>query len=103
MLTFPAPSSSYSLTSYLDELFFLPDPQHQILPIPVLHIPCPERSGAAPPPSGYVLVHAHSNGCDAGDMMSAMKSLAHHLAVDIFLLEYPGYGLFEVGVVLVFG
>eukprot|EP00392_Amoebophrya_sp_AT5.2_P015620 g15833.t1 len=96
MITFPAPSSSYSLTSHLDELFFIhdpdpPDPVHgSIPPIPCMYIPSPNRR------SLYTLVHTHSNGCDMGDMVTAMRGLSTALSVDSFLIEYPGYGLYEL-------
>ena len=47
------------------------------------------------PYSMFVLVHTHSNGCDIGDMVTALRGLSAHLSVDAFLIEYPGYGLYE--------
>ncbi len=44
MITFPAPSSSYSLTSHLDELFFINDPLQELLPIPCMYIGCPTKN-----------------------------------------------------------
>ncbi|CAD7958539.1 unnamed protein product [Amoebophrya sp. A25] len=90
MITFPAPSSSYSLTSHLDELFFITDPLSELCPIPCMYI-----SPGARRKSMFVLVHTHSNGCDIGDMVTAMRGLSAHLMVDSFLVEYPGYGLYE--------
>ncbi|CAD7933353.1 unnamed protein product [Amoebophrya sp. A120] len=89
MITFPAPSSSYSLTSHLDELFFINDPLQELLPIPCMYIGCPTKNAM------FVLVHTHSNGCDMGDMVAAMRGLSTQLYVDSVLIEYPGYGLHE--------
>lgn len=90
MITFPAPGSSYSLTSHLDDLFFIPDSASDKTPIPVMYLPCGNRHTAT-----FVLVHTHSNGCDMGDMANATRELGVRLNAHCFLLEYPNYGLFE--------
>jgi hypothetical protein len=46
-------------------------------------------------PSGapVLLVHAHSNGCDIGDMRQTLQSISESLKVHVMSFEFPGYGL----------
>ncbi|CAE7242126.1 Abhd12 [Symbiodinium sp. CCMP2592] len=40
-----------------------------------------------------LLVHAHSNGCDIGDMRQTLHSISESLKVHVMSFEFPGYGL----------
>jgi len=40
-----------------------------------------------------LLVHAHSNGCDIGDMRQTLQSISESLKVHVMSFEFPGYGL----------
>eukprot|EP00927_Polykrikos_kofoidii_P028688 TRINITY_DN24987_c0_g1_i2.p1 TRINITY_DN24987_c0_g1~~TRINITY_DN24987_c0_g1_i2.p1 ORF type:complete len:914 (+),score=137.16 TRINITY_DN24987_c0_g1_i2:311-3052(+) len=86
-ITFPSPPSSYSLTSH-PELFFVRSPQCS-----------PSQPGvpcmlyAIPQGARALLIHAHSNGCDIGDMRQTLHSLAEGLHVHVMSFEFPGYGL----------
>jgi len=40
-----------------------------------------------------LLVHAHSNGCDIGDMRQTLSSISESLKVHVMSFEFPGYGL----------
>lgn len=40
-----------------------------------------------------LLVHAHSNGCDIGDMRQTLQSISDSLRVHVMSFEFPGYGL----------
>ncbi|CAK9021929.1 unnamed protein product [Durusdinium trenchii] len=86
-ITFPSPPSSYSLTSH-PELFFLPTrgkpSNHPGVPCMLYAI----RQGAP-----VLLVHAHSNGCDIGDMRQTLQSISESLKVHVMSFEFPGYGL----------
>ncbi|CAE8711315.1 unnamed protein product [Polarella glacialis] len=86
-ITFPSPPASYSLTSH-PELFFIPGPKsrpaHPGVPCMLYAI----RQGAP-----VLLVHAHSNGCDIGDMRQTLQSISESLRVHVMSFEFPGYGL----------
>ncbi|CAE7252898.1 aho-3 [Symbiodinium sp. KB8] len=85
-ITFPSPQSSYSLTSH-PELFFVPRGKSSTHP----GVPCmlyAVRQGAP-----VLLVHAHSNGCDIGDMRQTLHSISESLKVHVMSFEFPGYGL----------
>eukprot|EP00931_Biecheleriopsis_adriatica_P031786 TRINITY_DN18599_c0_g1_i1.p1 TRINITY_DN18599_c0_g1~~TRINITY_DN18599_c0_g1_i1.p1 ORF type:complete len:887 (-),score=138.77 TRINITY_DN18599_c0_g1_i1:163-2823(-) len=86
-ITFPSPPSSYSLTSH-PELFFIPNQKSR-----TVHpgVPCMLYAvrGGAP----VLLVHAHSNGCDIGDMRQTLQSISDSLKVHVMSFEFPGYGL----------
>lgn len=40
-----------------------------------------------------LLVHAHSNGCDIGDMRQTLQNISDSLKVHVMSFEFPGYGL----------
>eukprot|EP00440_Ansanella_granifera_P029504 gb/GFBE01032045.1/.p1 GENE.gb/GFBE01032045.1/~~gb/GFBE01032045.1/.p1 ORF type:complete len:898 (+),score=127.44 gb/GFBE01032045.1/:1-2694(+) len=86
-ITFPSPPSSYSLTSH-PELFFVQPPKsrpsHPGVPCMLYAV----RQGAP-----VLLVHAHSNGCDIGDMRQTLQSISESLKVHVMSFEFPGYGL----------
>mmetsp|Transcript_97062 Transcript_97062/g.274315 ORF Transcript_97062/g.274315 Transcript_97062/m.274315 type:complete len:907 (-) Transcript_97062:282-3002(-) len=86
-ITFPSPPPSYSLTSH-PELFFVKGakdrPTHPGVPCMLYAIP----QGAP-----VLLVHAHSNGCDIGDMRQTLQSISESLRIHVMSFEYPGYGL----------
>eukprot|EP00930_Biecheleria_cincta_P051092 TRINITY_DN3625_c0_g1_i1.p1 TRINITY_DN3625_c0_g1~~TRINITY_DN3625_c0_g1_i1.p1 ORF type:complete len:879 (-),score=131.45 TRINITY_DN3625_c0_g1_i1:463-3099(-) len=86
-ITFPSPPSSYSLTSH-PELFFVQPakgkPSHPGVPCMMY----PIKQGAP-----VLLVHAHSNGCDIGDMRQTLQSISESLKVHVMSFEFPGYGL----------
>lgn len=86
-ITFPSPPSSYSLTSH-PELFFVPSRNksstHPGVPCMLYAV----RQGAP-----VLLVHAHSNGCDIGDMRQTLQSISESLKVHVMSFEFPGYGL----------
>jgi len=48
---------------------------------------------AIPQGAPVILVHAHSNGCDIGDMRQTLQSISESLRVHVMSFEYPGYGL----------
>jgi len=48
---------------------------------------------AIPQGAPVLLVHAHSNGCDIGDMRQTLQSISESLRVHVMSFEYPGYGL----------
>lgn len=86
-ITFPSPPSSYSLTSH-PELFFV---QNQTKQESHPGVPCmlyAIKQGAP-----VLLVHAHSNGCDIGDMRQTLQSISESLRVHVMSFEFPGYGL----------
>eukprot|EP00930_Biecheleria_cincta_P051093 TRINITY_DN3625_c0_g2_i1.p1 TRINITY_DN3625_c0_g2~~TRINITY_DN3625_c0_g2_i1.p1 ORF type:complete len:887 (-),score=135.70 TRINITY_DN3625_c0_g2_i1:116-2776(-) len=86
-ITFPSPPSSYSLTSH-PELFFVQPPKSRPS---YPGVPCmvyPIKQGAP-----VLLVHAHSNGCDIGDMRQTLQSISESLKVHVMSFEFPGYGL----------
>jgi len=86
-ITFPSPPSSYSLTSHPD-LFFIKNPSAKAAGP---GIPC--MMYAIPQGAPVILVHAHSNGCDIGDMRQTLQSISESLRVHVMSFEYPGYGL----------
>jgi len=87
-ITFPSPPSSYSLTSH-PELFFARGPKTRASQPGV---PCMLYAVTQGAP--VVLVHAHSNGCDIGDMRQTLKSISESLRVHVISFEFPGYGLY---------
>lgn len=48
---------------------------------------------AIPQGAPVLLVHAHSNGCDIGDMRQTLQSISDQLRVHVMSFEFPGYGL----------
>lgn len=88
-IAFPSPASSYSLTSH-PELFFIQSskqkPGHP-------GVPC--MMYAVPQGAPVMLVHAHSNGCDVGDMRSTLQQISELLKVHVMSFEFPGYGLHQ--------
>lgn len=48
---------------------------------------------AIPQGAPVLLVHAHSNGCDIGDMRQTLQSISEQLRVHVMSFEFPGYGL----------
>lgn len=86
-ITFPSPPSSYSLTSH-PELFFVRNPRsHPSHP----GVPC--MLYAIPQGAPVLVVHAHSNGCDIGDMRQTLLNISESLRVHVMSFEFPGYGL----------
>lgn len=86
-ITFPSPPSSYSLTSH-PELFFVKNPKSRSS---YPGVPC--MLYAIPQGAPVLLVHAHSNGCDIGDMRQTLQSISESLRVHVMSFEFPGYGL----------
>jgi len=86
-ITFPSPPSSYSLTSH-PELFFIKNPKSRP---GYPGVPC--MLYAIPQGAPVLLVHAHSNGCDIGDMRQTLQSISEQLRVHVMSFEFPGYGL----------
>lgn len=86
-ITFPAPPSSYSLTSH-PELFFVRSPRSRPS---YPGVPCMLYS--IPQGAPILLVHAHSNGCDIGDMRQTLQNISESLRVHVMSFEFPGYGL----------
>mmetsp|Transcript_74571 Transcript_74571/g.230471 ORF Transcript_74571/g.230471 Transcript_74571/m.230471 type:complete len:1020 (+) Transcript_74571:112-3171(+) len=86
-ITFPSPPSSYSLTSH-PELFFVKSPKSRPS---YPGVPC--MLYAIPQGAPVLLVHAHSNGCDIGDMRQTLQSISESLRVHVMSFEFPGYGL----------
>lgn len=87
-IAFPSPPSSYSLTSH-PELFFIDSPKKGKSTSP--GVPC--MLYAIPQGAPVLLVHAHSNGCDIGDMRQTLSSISEQLRVHVMSFEFPGYGL----------
>lgn len=87
-IAFPSPPSSYSLTSH-PELFFIKNPKKGQAANP--GVPC--MMYAIPQGAPVLLVHAHSNGCDIGDMRQTLQSISEQLRVHVMSFEFPGYGL----------
>jgi len=48
---------------------------------------------AVPQGAPLLVVHAHSNGCDIGDMRQTLQSISDSLRVHVMSFEFPGYGL----------
>lgn len=48
---------------------------------------------AIPQGAPLLIVHAHSNGCDIGDMREALSCISESLRVHVMSFEFPGYGL----------
>mmetsp|Transcript_14447 Transcript_14447/g.37019 ORF Transcript_14447/g.37019 Transcript_14447/m.37019 type:complete len:924 (-) Transcript_14447:239-3010(-) len=86
-ITFPSPPSSYSLTSH-PELFFVKSPKSRPS---YPGVPC--MLYTIPQGAPVLLVHAHSNGCDIGDMRQTLQSISESLRVHVMSFEFPGYGL----------
>lgn len=86
-ITFPSPPSSYSLTSH-PELFFVKSPRSRP---GYPGVPCMLYS--IPQGAPVLLVHAHSNGCDIGDMRQTLQNISESLKVHVMSFEFPGYGL----------
>ncbi|CAK0910869.1 unnamed protein product [Prorocentrum cordatum] len=86
-ITFPSPPSSYSLTSH-PELFFVKGPTTR-----PGHPGVPCMLYAIPQGAPVLLVHAHSNGCDIGDMRQTLQGISESLRVHVMSFEFPGYGL----------
>jgi len=86
-ITFPSPPSSYSLTSH-PELFFVRSPRSRPS---YPGVPC--MLYAIPQGAPVLLVHAHSNGCDIGDMRQTLQNISESLRVHVMSFEFPGYGL----------
>eukprot|EP00928_Gymnodinium_smaydae_P021681 TRINITY_DN18489_c0_g1_i1.p1 TRINITY_DN18489_c0_g1~~TRINITY_DN18489_c0_g1_i1.p1 ORF type:complete len:950 (-),score=192.25 TRINITY_DN18489_c0_g1_i1:63-2912(-) len=91
-ITFPAPSTSYSLASH-PELFFVPYPgtSQSSSSRSAPGVPC--MLYAHPTGSPLLIVHAHSNGCDIADMKHTLQRISEELHVHVMSFEYPGYGL----------
>lgn len=87
-IAFPSPPASYSLTSH-PELFFVKSSRKRPASYP--GVPC--MLYAIPQGAPLLLVHAHSNGCDIGDMRQTLHAIADSLRVHVMSFEYPGYGL----------
>merc|ERR1719199_266282 len=86
IITFPSPPSSYSLASH-PEFFFVKKPGEKDSP----GVPC--MLYAVPRGAPVLIVHAHSNGCDIGDMHQALQCISESLRVHVLSFEFPGYGL----------
>eukprot|EP00927_Polykrikos_kofoidii_P041324 TRINITY_DN35234_c0_g2_i1.p1 TRINITY_DN35234_c0_g2~~TRINITY_DN35234_c0_g2_i1.p1 ORF type:complete len:921 (+),score=144.03 TRINITY_DN35234_c0_g2_i1:86-2848(+) len=84
-LTFPSAPSSYSLTSH-PELCFATGPRSTYPGVPCMLYAI--RQGAP-----VLLVHAHSNACDIGEMGQSLRSIAETLRIHVMSFEFPGYGL----------
>eukprot|EP00927_Polykrikos_kofoidii_P059849 TRINITY_DN54970_c0_g1_i1.p1 TRINITY_DN54970_c0_g1~~TRINITY_DN54970_c0_g1_i1.p1 ORF type:complete len:844 (-),score=93.94 TRINITY_DN54970_c0_g1_i1:176-2707(-) len=87
-LTFPSRGSSYSLASQ-KEMFFIQKPGRTGSGDP--GIPCMMYS--RPRGALALIVYAHTNGNDIGDMHRPLRLLAQALNVHVLSFEYPGYGL----------
>eukprot|EP01103_Thecamoeba_quadrilineata_P012985 TRINITY_DN3477_c0_g1_i1.p1 TRINITY_DN3477_c0_g1~~TRINITY_DN3477_c0_g1_i1.p1 ORF type:complete len:268 (-),score=22.84 TRINITY_DN3477_c0_g1_i1:174-977(-) len=88
-LVFPAPRSSYTPTTFAEQIWIpitekgKPNPRSSI---PALYHPCPS--------SKIFLIYSHGNGCDCGEMYEELKVYSEIFQVNVIGYEYPGYGIF---------
>ncbi|OII74700.1 alpha beta hydrolase [Cryptosporidium ubiquitum] len=84
---FPGTYSSYDITSY---------PETILIPGPIdggRKIPCflfAPRSN-----SKILVIYAHANGVDIGEIHGRLRYVSERLRVNMLLFDYPGYGKFE--------
>ena len=104
---FPSPQSSYSSTSHLGELIYIPVPpceetlaqkrdgplsdmeKHQLpkrRSIPCLYLPY--SSG-----SSKIILFFHANAEDIGNSYDLLSFIRDGLKINILAIEYPGYGI----------
>jgi pimeloyl-ACP methyl ester carboxylesterase len=86
-IIFPAPTCSYTSSSFPDELFWIPHPTISSQDIPCLYLPCPRGSSK-------VMMYFHGNAEDIGLTYDLLDHLRLTLLVHIIAVEYPGYGIY---------
>ncbi|EAK88362.1 alpha beta hydrolase [Cryptosporidium parvum Iowa II] len=84
---FPGTYSSYDITSY-PETILIPGPIDADKKIPCFFF--------APRSNSKILViYAHANGVDIGEIHSRLHYVSERLKVNMLLFDYPGYGKYE--------
>lgn len=84
---FPGTYSSYDITSY-PETILIPGPMDVDKKIPCfLFVP---RSN-----SKILIIYAHANGVDIGEIHGRLRYVSERLKVNMLLFDYPGYGKYE--------
>mmetsp|Transcript_21528 Transcript_21528/g.39386 ORF Transcript_21528/g.39386 Transcript_21528/m.39386 type:complete len:289 (-) Transcript_21528:31-897(-) len=86
-IIFPAPPSSYTPSSFPNELIWVPHANRSLPDIPCLYLACPRGSSK-------VLIYFHGNAEDIGLTYDLMDHLRSTLMVHIIAVEYPGYGIY---------
>ncbi|OII71175.1 hypothetical protein cand_025910 [Cryptosporidium andersoni] len=81
---FPGTYSSYEVTSY-PEIILLPSPIDVNTKMPCLLF-------TAKKTSHILIVYAHGNGVDIGELHARFKYMGDRLKVHFFAFDYPGYG-----------
>lgn len=84
-LCFPAPSPSYDLTTYPQELILVP--RDDGMSVPCLFLPFVHAR--------FLIVYFHGNGEDLGSCYTFCNILRDLFQVHMLAVEYPGYGLCE--------
>mmetsp|Transcript_21136 Transcript_21136/g.61001 ORF Transcript_21136/g.61001 Transcript_21136/m.61001 type:complete len:457 (-) Transcript_21136:87-1457(-) len=82
-LIFPAPSASYDLQSFPEELIFIPRADGEKVPCLLL----PFRHAR------FLVIYFHANAEDLGLCYSFCKIMRDLFQVHVLAVEYPGYGL----------
>ncbi len=101
-LFFPAPESSYTYKSLKGKLVFIPRAPiakslsnfktHADFGFDSHYIPCLYLKHASG--SSKILVYFHGNAEDVGSSELDMEELGDLLGVHVFVVEYPGYGIY---------
>ena len=82
---YPAPKPPhYQCDSHPNNVIWVPRSDRSGLAIPCMHI---RNEGAK-----YLVIYAHGNACDIGDMRPELQYFSHYLRVHICAFELRGYG-----------
>lgn len=86
-ILFPAPASSYDMSSFPGELIFIPTPDPSAPRIPSLLLKSIQGSSK-------ILLYFHGNAEDIGITYEMTGLIRSVLQLHVLVIEYPGYGLY---------
>ncbi|CAG9333721.1 unnamed protein product [Blepharisma stoltei] len=87
-LVFPAPKSTYDISTFKGELVWIPQLKSKALsPIPCLYCQPPSSSS-------QILIYFHGNLEDLGACYLLADFISKKLKINVLAVEYPGYGIY---------
>ena len=86
-ILFPSPPPSYTLSTFPEELIWIPSKDHPKIKIPALLLKSAQGSSK-------ILIYFHGNAEDIGLAYEMTDLIRTSLQIHILVVEYPGYGLY---------
>lgn len=87
-ILFPSPPPSYNVSTFPEELIWVPSIDHPKIKIPALLLKSAQGSSK-------ILIYFHGNAEDIGLAYEMTDLIRTSLQIHVIVVEYPGYGLYS--------